>query len=159
MANIPPQARANLPVYYSQGRAITRTKNPKRPNWLDTLRRPLLLVAEEERDVDDFIKSWHFDGCECARILLTNDLARVSVTVPLLVLPGGEDDSMIADFCPVTFWRLKGAPIITIPECAVRAVKADGAWVFAHFPIETNMTAETLIAIAQHRHLDGLNGR
>lgn len=148
----------HVPLYVPQGRPIVRTTNPKRPDWLDAIKRPLRIVARQQRELDDFMRAWKLDETECLRILLTNDLVKLSVAVPLLVFPGGEDEGMIADFCPVRFWRGRGGPIINIPACAVHSYKTDSGIVLPHFPIETNMLAETVIAIALHRHLDALNG-
>lgn len=151
--------RENPPLYIPQGKPMTRTRNPMRPRWLDDIRRPIRITCEREDALDAFSKAWRFDGGEFFRILLVSDLAKLSLTVPLLVLPGGEDDCSIPDFCPVKYWRAKGGPVISIPKCAAASCKIDGAFVAAHFPIETNMEAETVIAIALHRHLDGLNGK
>jgi len=159
MAEIETNGKALPALYVPQGRPITRTKNPARPDWLDRIRRPLLIVAKHERQFADFKKTWKLDDTECARILLVNDIKNVTPTHPLLVLPDGEDGEMIFDFCPVKFWREKGNPVIELPPCTVRAQKRELGIIFAHFPIEVNMQAETVIAIAQHRHLDALNGK
>lgn len=158
------EERMKLPLHQPQGRPIVRTKNPIRPAWLDGLRRPIRIVALTEWDYMDFLRAWRFDNTEGLRIHLVGDLSKLPIPTPLLVLPGGEDESSIPDFCPVTYWRRKGGPVITIPDCAVRntpppsARKLTTATDWAHFPLETNMCAETVIAIAERAHLDSLNG-
>lgn len=157
MADLQTNRRVNPPLYIPQGRPPTRTRHPNRPDWLDAIKRPLRVVAPQARDIEDFMKSWRFDDSEVLRILLVTDLTKLSLVHPLLILPGGEEEGMIGDFCPVRYWREKGGAVITVPACAVRMERTPLGVVFPHFPIETNLCAETLLALATQRHLDSLN--
>jgi hypothetical protein len=145
------ETKMRLPVHVPQGRPQVRTKNPRRPEWLDRLKRPLQIAAQTERQFERFRDMWRFDHSECRHVLLTKDIEGMPISIPILVLPGAFDPTptLIADFCPLRWWRAKGGVTIDIPENAMEKP--------FEFTLEDNMAASTLIAIAQHRHLDNLN--
>lgn len=147
------EEKMNLPRYVPQGRPMVRTKNRMRPDWLDMIRRPLLIVALHEKQFERFTHFWKFDKSECAHVMLTNDLRGVSFGTVVLVLPGVRDDRQcsILDLNPLEWWENRGGVTVDIPVSAL-----ENPW---HFSIEDNMAAATRLAIAQHRHLDSLNGK
>ena len=128
---------------------MVRTKNPMRPEWMDRVKRPLQIVAVNQRQFEMFARQWKFDQSECRQVLLVNDIRGMSCAVPLFVLPGAWDRSMIPDFCPLSFWVNRGGTVIVLPASCL-----EKPW---QFSIEELMKIETEIAIATHRHLDGLN--
>lgn len=130
-----------------------RTKNPLRPEWLDSIRRPLLVISYHEKQYEQFLTQWKFDATECRRVRLVNDIRGVSLATVLLVLPYSRYDavSMIIDIDPLCWWEQSGGIAIDIPKSAMEKP--------FQFSLEDNMVAATRVAIAQHRHLDGLNSR
>lgn len=150
MADIQASIRRNLPLHVPQGRPQTRTKNPRRPEWLDRIRRPLQIAARSQVQFERFRDSWRFDHSECRYVQLTNDIKGMPISIPLLVLPGVcVTGALLIDIDPVGWWKSIGGVAIDIPNNAMEKPY--------EFTVEDNMAASTLIAIAQHRHLDNLN--
>lgn len=124
-----------------------------RPEWLDVIRRPLMILANHEREYEAWINTWRFDRTECRWVQLVNDLRGLSFANVLLVMPRVRDNrqSTIPDFDPLTWWEQRGGITINIPAHAMMKPY--------QFTIEDNMAASTLVQIAKHRHLDSINGR
>src|ERR1043165_8169615 len=117
------------------------------------LRWPRNALAANERQFERFRDVWRFDQSECRHVLLTKDIQGMPISIPLLCLPNSFDPSprLIEDFCPVRMWKSIGGVCIDIPYSAIAKP--------FEFSLEDNMAASTLVAIAQHRHLDSLNRR
>ena len=158
MADIQASAPKLPPLYVRQGKPITRTRRKDRPDWLDDLKRPIRYVETTgSRVARDFMRTWGLDETD-----LVQDMSKLPVTVPLLVFPGAEEKEqggLIEDISPIAYARKIGRPVIPIPACAVINNFQTSNLIRAHFPIETNLMAETVIAIAEHRALDALNGK
>ncbi len=111
-----------------------------RPEWLNSMRRPIRVVAHNEKQFDRFRISWRYKASEMKRARDIWQIEGVDTKWPLLVLPSWGDDSALLFL--VRSWQQRGGKTIEIPELSVRG---------APFTDEFSLVASTIIQIAKKR--------
>jgi len=111
-----------------------------RPEWLDSMRRPIRIIAGYNGDFGDFRSAWRFSYQEVRRVRDAHDLDGVASVWPILVLPRDfHSDSGL--MYAATVWQWRGGTLIHVPENCVHG---------APFPEAVSLVASTLVQLAKN---------